>query len=57
MADMKALREIKFCPLIMSSDMTMERCIGEKCVAFGLRNGRCFCTKFDAETTYEVDGD
>lgn len=56
MADMKALREIKFCPLIMSSDMTMERCIGGKCVAFGLRNGIGFCTKFDAETTYEVDG-
>lgn len=57
MADMKASREIKFCPLVMSSDMTMERCIGEKCVAFRLRNGRCFCEKFDTETTYVVDGD
>lgn len=57
MADMKPSREIKFCQLIMSNDMTMERCIGEKCVAFEIWNGRCFCTKFDTETTYEVDGD
>lgn len=63
MDGLKGVREMKCCPFMVSTEKFesvtnsyMERCIGEKCVAFRRSGGgKGFCAILDAEATYEVD--
>lgn len=69
MADCKGVRELKYCPFMVSTATTlspttagesytnafMERCIGGRCVAFSENgDGRGSCIRLGNEVTYEV---
>ena len=69
MTNCKGVRELKYCPFMVSTATTlssttagesytnafMERCIGGQCVAFNpSENGNGFCTRLGNEATYEV---
>lgn len=72
MDDCKGVRELKYCPFMVSTATTlslttagesftnafMERCIGGHCVAFRPSgDGKGFCARLDNEATYEVTAD